>query len=88
MLPKTVTPENIGEHFIYTSHGFIYYGDTLDPLNVRITWEKPDGVTVPLGEKAVSFKRNILTHIHITIPETGRTSSGNALLNYSEEALP
>lgn len=71
ILSKTVTPETIGEYFIYTSHDFTYRGDTLFPINVRMTWEKPDGVMVPLGEKPVSFKRNILTTIRIAIPASG-----------------
>ncbi|GEP97426.1 hypothetical protein CCY01nite_36860 [Chitinophaga cymbidii] len=69
MLPKTVTPENMGGHFIYTLHSFIGQEDTYSRLlNVRITWEKADGTMVPLGEKPVYFKRNILTTIHVTIP--------------------
>lgn len=74
MAVQSVTPENIDEkYFIYTSNDF-KYGDTLRwPVNVVMSWEKPDGSTVPLGEKKITFKRNVLTTVHVTVSDTGRT---------------
>ncbi|MFD2886645.1 hypothetical protein [Chitinophaga cymbidii] len=83
--PKIFTPENIGSKDFIHSYDFGNHG--WFSLPVKISWIKPAGDTVVLNEKSVLFKRNVLRHIHITIPETGRTSSGNAVLSYSEEPL-
>lgn len=83
---KTLTPENIASKDYI--HSFDFRDIDLFRASTRISWIKANGDTLVLNEKPVTFKRNVLTHIHITIPETGRTSSGNAILNYSEEALP
>jgi len=39
-------------------------------------WEKPDGSIVPLGEKKIFFKRNVLTKISVTIPPPGSAALG------------
>lgn len=72
MAVQQVTPENINDkYFIYTAGDF-KYADTLRwPVTVVMSWEKPDGSTVPLGEKKIMFKRNVLTTIHVTIPGAG-----------------
>ncbi|QEH42232.1 hypothetical protein [Chitinophaga sp. XS-30] len=72
--PKSVTPENIDDqHFIFLANEFATQDSTYGPLNVKITWEKPDGSMVPIGEKSITFKRNVLTKIQVTIPNTGRS---------------
>lgn len=70
---QRVTPGNIDEkYFIYSANGF-RYSDSLYPVTVVMSWEKPDGSSIPLGEKSIVFKRNVLTTVHVTVSDTGRT---------------
>ncbi|QEH42234.1 hypothetical protein [Chitinophaga sp. XS-30] len=74
MYPESVTPADINnQYFIYTTEEFKTRDSIYWPLNVKMTWEKPDGSMVPIGEKSITFKRNVLTKIHVTIPNTGRS---------------
>lgn len=74
MHPKSVTPENIDDqHFIFLADEFATRDSLRLAINVKITWEKPDGSMVPIGEKSIRFKRNVLTKIQVTIPNTGRS---------------
>ena len=70
---KSVTPADIdSEYFIFASDIFKLNGEFSWP--VKVIWEKPDGTLVPQGEKTITFKRNVLTTIQVTISDSGRTS--------------
>lgn len=75
LLPQTITPATIDQYRIITAEEFKWRDDTF-PIPVKVTWEKPDGTKVPIGQKDISFKRNVLTKIQVAIPNTGRTSLG------------
>lgn len=73
MAGQSVTPANINDKYFIYSAGDFKYGDTLySAMNVKMSWEKPDGSIVPLGSKDIMFKRNVLTTIHVTISDTGK----------------
>jgi hypothetical protein len=73
---QSITPANISEVFIYSGdmfkHGDTYWGGGLD---VSVKWVKAPGDTVALGQKAVAFKRNVLTKLKVTLPGPGRNSA-------------
>ena len=73
MHPRSVTSANIDEQYFIFTGDYFRRVDTLFAIPVKMTWEKPDGSMVPIGEKSITFKRNVLTKIHVTIPNTGRS---------------
>lgn len=90
--PFSVTPGDISSRFYVLASDELKSRDSTMAVLTRITWEKPGGGTVHLGDKTIYFKRNVLTTLHVTIPATGGTSvtpqitetdwSGNALINF------
>jgi hypothetical protein len=60
---------DFSKQFIYTASE-LNWADSLhlNPVDVKIKWEKPDGSIVSIGQKRMSFKRNVLTNIYLTIP--------------------
>ncbi len=70
---KSVTPADIdSKYFIFASDLFKRSGEF--SRNVKVNWEKPDGTIVPQGEKLITFKRNVLTKIQVTVSDSGRTT--------------
>ncbi len=67
---KAITPaEAPNKQYIYTADE-LRNGDSLylNPVTVKLQWERPDGSVVILGQKKIAFKRNVLTNINLTIP--------------------
>lgn len=75
-LPFSVTPANINSQYHIFAADDLRSVDSTYRINASVTWEKPDGSTVLIGEKEIYFKRNVLTKLNVTIPNTGRTSLG------------
>lgn len=72
MPTKYITPADTTKQFLYTAQEFIERDSLLnDAVTVNMKWEKPDGSLVPIGEKKIYFKRNILTKINVVIPPSG-----------------
>lgn len=64
--PKSVTPADINsKYFVFASDLFKFQQQFA--RNVTIKWEKPDGNIVIVGQKAITFKRNILTKIQVAV---------------------
>lgn len=85
---KELTPANINSQYFIYSQGRFKRSDISYPMNIRINWVKSSGDTVLIGEKPISFKRNILTTIHITLPTTGRMTNNPGITVQSERVLP
>jgi hypothetical protein len=68
-----LTPVNAAtQQFIYTAYDFQWRDSLyLNPVTVNLQWEKADGSKMPLGQKTIYFKRNVLTTLNVTIPSTG-----------------
>ncbi|WP_343307381.1 hypothetical protein AAHN97_09635 [Chitinophaga niabensis] len=91
-LPFSVTPGDIGSRSYVLASDELKSRDSTMPILTRVTWEKPGGGTVHLGDKTIYYKRNVLTTLHVTIPTTGGTSvapritetdwSGNEIINF------
>jgi hypothetical protein len=72
MPTKYITPADTAKPFLYTAEEFKQRDSLLnDAVTVKMKWEKTDGTIVPIGEKKIYFKRNILTKINVTIPPSG-----------------
>jgi hypothetical protein len=94
MITKYLTPHDTTTQFLYTAEEFLQRDSLLnDAVTVKMEWENTDGSIVPLGEKKIYFKRNILTKIHVSIPLPGgsaplepviseTTWSGSETVNY------
>jgi hypothetical protein len=70
MPTKYITPaSNLSKQYLYTAND-LQWSDSLNvhPVNLSLKWEKPDGSTVLIGQKQISFKRNVLANINVTIP--------------------
>jgi hypothetical protein len=86
-----VTPADISQYHIIAADDF-RTADTTWPIYVRIYRVRPDNTLIHLGDKQISFKRNVLTKIHLTLTNEGRTSiapqitetdwSGNEIINF------
>lgn len=77
MAANYITPETAGSTLkIYTCDDFKASDFMISPANlkVKLSWEKSPGNIIPIGEKAISFKRNVLTTINVTIPDAGRVT--------------
>ncbi|MFB6456003.1 hypothetical protein ACE38W_12090 [Chitinophaga sp. Hz27] len=66
------TTSDLSKVFVYTANELQWVDSlNLNPINLALKWEKPDGSIVPIGSKRISFKRNVLTDINITVPNQG-----------------
>ena len=43
--------------------------DYTETIPVSVTWERADGASVPLANREITFKRNVLTTITIKVDE-------------------
>lgn len=69
---KSVTPSDIDSKYFVFATDYFRKAEGFDQ-NVKVKWEKPDGTIIPQGEKTITFKRNVLTKIQVTISDSGRT---------------
>lgn len=84
---KELTPANINSQYFIHSQDRFKRSET-SYLGIRINWVKPSGDTVLIGQKPITFKRNILTTIHLTLPTTGRMTNNPGITVQSERVLP
>ncbi|KAA2244918.1 hypothetical protein F0L74_02850 [Chitinophaga agrisoli] len=61
------TTYDLSKQFIYTANE-LQWRDSTKPVNLTVKWEKPDGSIVVVGQKNVTFYRNVLTNVNITVP--------------------
>ncbi|WP_217605264.1 hypothetical protein [Chitinophaga sp. GbtcB8] len=77
MPTRYLTPGDTVNQYLYSAQEFFQRDSLLnDAVTVKMKWEKPDGDVVPLGEKKIFFKRNVLTKISVTIPPPGSAALG------------
>lgn len=63
------TGYNFSKQFVYTANDLQQADSTfLRPVNLTLKWQKPDGTIAVIGQKTIVFYRNVLTDIHVTIP--------------------
>ena len=86
MPTRYLTPGDTVNQYLYSAQEFFQRDSLLnDAVTVKMKWEKADGSIVPLGEKKIFFKRNVLTKISVTIPPAGSAALGPVIseMNWS-----
>ncbi|RPD41082.1 hypothetical protein [Chitinophaga barathri] len=78
MTQKELTPTDIPhDPFIFTVQEFLSRDTAVIP--VRVEWQRPNGNVVLVGEKNVTFRRNMLTKISFSL-ENGTSANVNPIL--------
>lgn len=69
----TVTPANINSDYHILASDEFRTSDSTQLVTVRVYFKRTDGGRVLVATKDIHFKRNVLTKLHLTLPEIGRT---------------
>lgn len=79
--PETEIEDIFTFYYVKNAYAIEDYSET---ANVNLTWTKSDGATIPLGEHAITFKRNKKTIITVKISDISKENNINITLENEE----
>ncbi|WP_160717618.1 hypothetical protein [Chitinophaga solisilvae] len=75
LAPRYLTPGSPSNQYTYTADELKNRDSVYNAPILTVKWEKPDGSNITIGSRPLSFKRNILTTVRISLPAPGSNGS-------------